>query len=125
MLDRNPLDTARQVDFPVGLWTTNGINGGPFIGRQIAIPAQIHQALHGEFRIAIGDFRPHRIRPFRQQVLTIPFNPKARPEGQSPFGHRLGRIIQDWRSRMVHFRRAPGRPGQSIIIPVAWATNRL
>mmetsp|Transcript_29686 Transcript_29686/g.58842 ORF Transcript_29686/g.58842 Transcript_29686/m.58842 type:complete len:626 (+) Transcript_29686:852-2729(+) len=125
MLDRHPLDAARQVGFPVGLGARNGVNGGAFIRRQITVPTQIHQHLHRKLGISILNFRPNAIDPFGQQVLTVPLHAKARTEGQPPLSHRLGHVIEVRRARVIHLGRAPAGPWQTVVIAIRRTTHRL
>ena len=124
VFDRHTLDAARQVGFPVGFGAGNGINAGPLFGRQVAIPAQVHQHLHGEFRVSVLDLGVFRVNAVRQQVFAVAFNAKAGTEGKATFGHRQRHVIEHVCARMVHFRCAPGWPWQAVDITIAGATHR-
>ena len=85
MFNGHPLDTTRQVRFPVGLWTSHRINGRTLFAGEITVPAKIHQHLHRKFGISILNFRANTVNTFGQQVIPISFHAKARTEGQTTF----------------------------------------
>ena len=125
MLDRDPLDAARKVGFPVGLGPCDGVDGRALFIRQVTVPAEIHQHLHGEFRISILDFGTSTVDAFGQQVVTIPLHAKAGAEGQTTFRDRLGHVVEVRRARMLHFGSAPAWPWHTVIVPIGGTTHGL
>ena len=125
MLDGNTLDPAGKINLPVGLVTGNRIDSSTFIRRKITIPAQFLEHAHGEFRIAVLDFRPYRIRTFGQEVIAFVFNPETGTEAQSAFSNRLVGVIEQRCARMPHFSRPPARPGKTVIFTIKRAANSL
>ena len=78
VLDRDPLDAAREVGLPVGLRTRNSVDCCAFVVRQVAVPAEVHQHLHGELGVAVLDLGIDRVDALCQQVVPVPLDAAAR-----------------------------------------------
>ncbi len=59
------------------------LDRGALLVGQIAVPAQVHQHLHGELGISVLDFRTGRIDALGQQVVAVAFHAEAGAEGQA------------------------------------------
>ena len=88
MLDGHTLDAAGQVGFPVGLRACHRINAGTFLGCEVFIPAQVHQHLHGELRVAVLNVGILGVHAIGQQVIAVMLNTEAGAESQAALGHR-------------------------------------
>ena len=74
MLDRDPLDAARQVDLPVGLFAADRVDRLALVVGQVLVPAKLLQHGHGELGIAVLDLRADRIGTLGQQVVAVARN---------------------------------------------------
>jgi hypothetical protein len=61
VLDRDPLDAAREIGLPVGGIAADRLDRGPLVIGEIGIPAQRLEHLHGELGVAVLDLRADRI----------------------------------------------------------------
>ena len=122
MLDGDTLDAARQVERPAhridGLLVAaaDALDHGAFLGRQVAVPAQMLEHRHVELRISVADFRVDRIAALRQQRLVVAIEPEARPEGRTAVLHRKVRVVERMGARIADFRRSPARPRKAVVV---------
>ena len=123
MLDRNPLDPARKVGFPVGLGACNSVDRGTFVRSQIAVPPKVHQHLHGELGVAVLDLTVFGVDAFGQQVVAVPLNAETCAEGKTTISNRLRHIVEVGRTRVLHVGGAPARPWQTVVVPISGSTN--
>ena len=125
MLDGDPLDAARKVGLPVGLGPGHGVDRRTLLRRQVLVPAQLHEHLHGELGIAVLDLRPDRVHALGEQVLAVALHAEPGAEGQAAFRDALGHVVQVGRAGMPHLGGAPAGPRHTVILAVRRSAHGL
>ena len=123
MLHGDALDAARQVDLPVhrrNVVAAHLLDRGELVRRQVLVPAELLQHSHGELGVAVLDLRALVPRIDREQRLATALDTEAGTEGHAAFHRRLRRVVEQRRAGMLDLRRAVARPGQPVIVAVAW-----
>ncbi len=100
------------------------LDRGPLLRRQVDVPAELLQHLHGELRVAVLDLRADRVDALGQQVLAVPLDAEAGAEAHAALGDRDRYVVEVGRARVVELGRPPARPGQAVVIAVGGTAQR-
>src|ERR1700736_4504012 len=123
MLDRHPLNPARQVERPgYGIRTgrVHALDDGQFFGSKILIPPELLEHAQRELGISILDFRADGIGALGEEtymhVLFHALDTETRAERAAAFFHRQIRVVKNGCAGMPELRRAPAWPWKTVII---------
>ena len=115
MADDDADDAAGHVGLPV-LAFGLGLLGHA----QFRPPAELFQKHVVEFRVSSVEFAPFGKRVVGgQQRHAVVLDTPVGAERQAAAGHAFRQVVQDRRARVLHFRRAPARPRQAVIVALA------
>ena len=91
------------------------LDDGEFVRREFAVPAELLEHAQGELRIAVLDLRILGI-GLGQERYAVALDTETGAESAAAVLDALGGVVEQRRARMLDFRRAPARPGQTVIV---------
>jgi hypothetical protein len=117
VIDRHPLNAAREVDGPghsIGIGRIHLRDDRHFLRSEILVPADLLEHSERELGIAVLDLGSGRIGAVGEQIRPIALDAEARAERATAFLYRRAGVVENRSTGVLEFRRAPARLRQSV-----------